>query len=79
MKTMTFISILVLVIKSLSSQNYYFPPLEGSEWKTVTPESLGWCTDEIDTLIEFLEVNNTKAFILLQDGKESFMLPVHRS
>lgn len=43
--------------------------MEGPEWETVSPEFLGWCTEENDTFIEFLEVNNTKAFILLQDGK----------
>jgi CubicO group peptidase (beta-lactamase class C family) len=51
------------------SENYYFPPLTGWEWDTVSPASLGWCTEEADTLLEFLENNNTKAFILLQDGK----------
>jgi len=69
MKTITLISIVVLVVKSLFSQDYYFPPIQGTEWETVSPESIGWCTEEIDTLLEFLEDNNTKAFIVLQDGK----------
>jgi CubicO group peptidase (beta-lactamase class C family) len=61
-------SVVILSFSGLA-QNYYFPPLSGNEWDTVSPESLGWCTEEIDTLLEYLEDNNTKAFIVLQDGK----------
>jgi CubicO group peptidase (beta-lactamase class C family) len=51
------------------SQSYYFPPLTGQEWETVSPSSLGWCTEYIDSLLNYLENNNTKAFIVLKDGK----------
>ncbi len=47
----------------------YFPPVEGNEWDTISPVILGWDTLEIDTLLNYLEENNTKAFIVLQDGK----------
>ncbi len=69
MKIITLFIVLILTFNSIFSQDYYFPPIQGTEWETVSPESLGWCTEEIDTLIEFLEDNNTKAFIVLQDGK----------
>jgi CubicO group peptidase (beta-lactamase class C family) len=51
------------------SQNLYFPPNTGNTWDTLSPESLNWCPSEIDNLYSFLDTNNTKAFILLKDGK----------
>ncbi|MBK8557481.1 MAG: serine hydrolase [Lewinellaceae bacterium] len=47
----------------------YFPPLTGNTWTTQSPALLGWCTDEIPPLLSYLESNNTKAFIVLKDGK----------
>lgn len=47
----------------------YFPPLIGSAWDTTSPASLGWCTDRIDSLYTFLQQKNSKAFIVLKDGK----------
>jgi CubicO group peptidase (beta-lactamase class C family) len=58
-----------LFFHTAQSQNLYFPPLTGSTWDTLSPDSLGWCTQEIDTLIDYLDANNSKAFILLKDGK----------
>ncbi len=51
------------------AQNLYFPPLSGNTWDTLLPASLGWCQDKLDSLSDFLEVKNTKAFLLLKDGK----------
>lgn len=54
---------------SLKAQ-LYFPPLSGTAtWESTSPESLGWCTDKIDSLYHFLETENTKGFIVLKDGK----------
>lgn len=58
-----------LLFHSAKSQNLYFPPLLGSTWDTLSPTSLGWCTPMIDTLIDYLGSNDSKAFILLKDGK----------
>ena len=55
--------------ESLQSQNLYFPPLTGNNWETISPDSLGWCTDKIDSLYDFLDQKNSKAFIILKDGK----------
>lgn len=52
-----------------AQQTLYFPPLQGNAWDTVSPATLGWCQDELDTLLDYLQVNNTKAFLLLKDGK----------
>lgn len=32
-------------------------------------ESLGWCRDKVAPLYSFLETRNSKAFIVLKDGK----------
>jgi CubicO group peptidase (beta-lactamase class C family) len=62
--------LLMTVFSFLRSQQLYFPPVNPSlGWDTVSPSSLGWCTDKIDTLYDFLEQENTKAFVVLKDGK----------
>ncbi len=50
-------------------QTIYFPPLTGSTWDTIAPQTLDYCQPKIDSLYNFLEQNNSKAFILLKDGK----------
>lgn len=65
-----FIVCIIILCKSDSrAQSLYFPPLTGDTWETVSPESLGWCTDSIETLYDLLADENTKAFIVLKDGK----------
>lgn len=51
------------------SQSLYFPPLSGDQWETIRPESLGWCTDSINALYNYLDAEESKAFIILKDGK----------
>ncbi len=53
----------------LHAQSLYFPPIAGNTWDTLSPSSLGWCTDQINPLFDYLESTNTKAFIILKDGK----------
>lgn len=64
-----FTFILFLFTLNLRAQALYFPPLTGNTWDAVSPTSLGWCPDKIDTLLDYLESRNTKAFIVLKDGK----------
>lgn len=59
----------ILFSLTVGSQNLYFPPASGEAWDTMAPLSLGWCEPQIDSLYDFLETNNTHAFILLKDGK----------
>ncbi len=47
----------------------YFPPTTSESWATTSPVSLGWNTAELDGLYDFLQTNNTRAFIILKDGK----------
>lgn len=66
----TLLSILItLAAVTGQAQNLYFPPLTGSNWDTLSPESLGWCTENIPALYDYLASENSKAFIVLKDGK----------
>lgn len=67
-KTILLVAICSLAYPS-SAQNLYFPPVVGNEWETIPPSDLGWCQERIDSLYDLLEENNTKAFIILKDGK----------
>jgi len=52
-----------------NAQTLYFPPTGGGTWETVAPSSLGWNGAYIDSLRDYLAANNTRAFIVLKDGK----------
>jgi CubicO group peptidase (beta-lactamase class C family) len=73
MRPSSFLSVILLLCLWANShaQQLYFPPLSASAtWETTTPESLGWCAGkQLDSLYDFLETNNTKAFLVLKDGK----------
>lgn len=58
-----------LWLQQSSAQSFYFPPLAGNNWDTISPSSLGWCQPEIDSLFDYLDSRNTKAFLVLKDGK----------
>lgn len=65
-----FIISFLLFLNQSKAQNLYFPPINSSAvWDTVSPISLGWCTNKIDSLYNFLQQENTKGFIVLKDGK----------
>lgn len=51
------------------SAQLYFPPIDSDEWETLSSSDLGWCESSINNLYTFLDDNDTKAFIVLQDGK----------
>ena len=54
---------------SSHAQSYYFPPLSGNAWDTISPASLGWCHPQLDSLTDYLQSRDTKAFLVLKDGK----------
>jgi CubicO group peptidase (beta-lactamase class C family) len=47
----------------------YFPPLTGTTWETTTTASLGWNETQLNDLYAFLQQKNTKAFIILKNGR----------
>lgn len=49
--------------------NLYFPPIGSADWETSTAASLGWDDSKIPELLALLENNDTRAFLLLKDGK----------
>jgi len=64
--------ILITVLMQITvahGQNLYFPPLQGGVWETVTPAALGWESAALDTLIDYLENEDTKALIILKGGR----------
>jgi CubicO group peptidase (beta-lactamase class C family) len=61
---------LVSLFQATKAQTLYFPPLSGTAtWDTISPASLGWCLNAIDTLYDYLQQQDTKGFIVLKDGK----------
>lgn len=60
----------LLIFNSSNSQSTYYPPLSQTAfWDTVSPKAMGWCTDSIAPMYKYLQDMNSKAFILLVDGK----------
>lgn len=68
MKQLLFLIVFVGSLQTAKAQLYY-PPLIGSTWETTDPATLGWCQDSINSLYDFLEQTNSKAFIVLKNGK----------
>lgn len=69
MKQLLSFSFLLLVVFCQAQNDLYFPPTNDDPWETITPAEIGWCEDGLDTLTSFLEDRNTKAFIMLYQGK----------
>jgi CubicO group peptidase (beta-lactamase class C family) len=69
MKRSILLYALLISLTSGFGQNLYFPPVNSNQWDTVGLTELGWCADQLPPLYDFLESSNTKAFIVLKDGK----------
>jgi len=50
-------------------QGDYFPPANTNEWESIPLSELGWDEDKLLELFDYLEQNNTRAFIVLKEGK----------
>lgn len=50
-------------------ETFYFPPINSEAWKTTSLQDLGWKTENEQLLYDFLEANDTDAFIILSNGK----------
>jgi CubicO group peptidase (beta-lactamase class C family) len=51
------------------ADSMYFPPNGSTTWETTSPQSLGWNETKLNELDDFLETTNTRALIILKDGK----------
>lgn len=69
MKKVYFLLLAVIFCFPLKAQDIYFPPLIGNEWETMDPSELNWCDEGIDSLYSFLDAKNSRAFLVLKDGK----------
>lgn len=47
----------------------YFPSTSNKDWESLTPTSLGWDNSQLEQLYPYLSSKNTKAFIILKNGK----------
>lgn len=55
--------------ESTSTETMYFPPNNSSTWETKTVSELGWDENEVQPLLDYLELKNSKSFIILHNGK----------
>ena len=51
------------------TQSMYFPPLTGNTWETVSISDLKWNQDAVQPLLDYLELKNSKSFIILVNGR----------
>jgi len=68
MKKLTLVAF-IFYFSFFKAQLLYFPPLAGNTWDVTYPQNLGWCQARIDSLFSYLQLKNSKSFILLKDGK----------
>ncbi|MES2543835.1 MAG: serine hydrolase [Bacteroidota bacterium] len=55
---------------SSQSESLYFPPLDSSTtWETKSINSLGWNESAVQPLLDYLELKNSRSFIILVNGK----------
>lgn len=76
MKMFPSILLLFLIIIACSKKeeiqeidNGLYFPSTNNIWETVSAESLGWNTSEIQPLLNYLDEKNTKGFIVLYNGR----------
>lgn len=69
MKKIFLLLFLVRFAATANGQSLYFPPIGSTNWDTLSLNTLGWCQAPMDSLLDYLGQRNTKAFMLLQDGK----------
>ncbi len=53
----------------IPEESMYFPPIGSSIWETKTVASLGWNQSQVQPLLDYLALKNTKSFMILHNGK----------
>ena len=53
----------------LQQKHIYFPPLTGDVWETKSIANLGWKQTAVQPLLDYLELKNSKGFIILVNGR----------
>ena len=57
------------VPETTSTTTLYTPPNNTTIWETVSPATLNWNETELNNLYTYLQQKNTKAFIVLKNGR----------
>ncbi|CAD0004578.1 serine hydrolase domain-containing protein [Flavobacterium salmonis] len=52
-----------------TTQSMYFPPLSGNAWETQSISDLKWNQNAVQPLLDYLELKNSKSFIILVNGR----------
>ena len=68
-KKIKLITVVLLLNFIGKSQSFYFPPTTGNVWDSILPSNLNYCQARIDSLYNYLQIKNTKSFIILKNGK----------
>ncbi len=68
-KLFTYFGLNLLFLSPSLGQDLYFPPIDGDTWETISMEELGWCPENLPALNTYLDDKNSRAFIVLKDGK----------
>lgn len=72
MKKFSILSIVLLLFhfNLARAQNLYFPPINNAAtWDTLSPNALNWCTNQIPNLYTYLQNQDSKAFLVIKNGK----------
>ena len=69
MKHFLLFAFCLTVWTSSAQSNLYFPPNNSPVWDTLSLSSAGYCQRKVNRLYRYLGRTQTKAFILLKDGK----------
>lgn len=51
------------------AENLYFPPGNSGTWENVSISALGWNSNALQPLLDYLEQKDSKAFIILKNGR----------
>lgn len=68
MRKYCYLLLLLSTVTTIQAQNY-FPPINGNSWDTIGPATFGIQQNDIDSALAYLGRNDSKAFIVLKDGK----------
>ncbi|MES2747050.1 MAG: serine hydrolase, partial [Bacteroidota bacterium] len=56
--------------ETTNPETMYFPPSDGNvTWETKSIADLGWNQNAVQPLIDYLQLKNTKSFIILVNGR----------
>lgn len=55
--------------QNISNEAIYFPPVSSDVWETKSISELNWNENQLQPLLNYLEANNSKSFIVLHHGK----------